>query len=118
MSGQMIAFEEKYYSRLVEIWYQAVKHTHDFLTEEDFSFYHELVKDGGLHAPELWIEADEGGRPRGFIGLDGDKIEVLFVDPGCFGKGIGSSLIRHVEGMKKDRLLVDVNEQNIPALNF
>lgn len=118
MSRHIIAFEDKYYGQLVTIWYRAVKQTHPFLADEDLSFYYELVKNGGLHAPELWVELDEGGQARGFIGVDGTKIEMLFVDPDCIGKGIGSSLIRHVEGKREDTLQVDVNEQNVAALNF
>ncbi|PYI53141.1 GNAT family N-acetyltransferase [Paenibacillus flagellatus] len=118
MASGIIPFEDQHYDELVAIWYRAVRQTHTFLAEADFEFYHRLVREGALKAAELWVEVDEGRKPRGFIGLEGAKIEMLFVDPGHFGRGIGTRLIRYAEARKGGDLQVDVNEQNEGARLF
>ncbi|RAV23130.1 acetyltransferase [Paenibacillus contaminans] len=114
----IVPFQEQDHDRLVEIWYEAVRDTHTFLTEEDIDFYHQMVKNGALDEVELWVEQNENNVPRGFIGLDGTKIEMLFVDPKYHGKGIGTRLIKHAEAIKGGNLQVDVNEQNEGACAF
>lgn len=116
--NEIIPFNEKYYDELVDIWHRAVVRTHTFLTEADMRFYHEIVRDGALRALEIWISVNEDRVPTGFIGLDGSKIEALFVDPDHHGKGIGRRLIQHAESLKGDNLQVDVNEQNEGACAF
>ncbi|RNB79734.1 acetyltransferase [Brevibacillus fluminis] len=118
MSNGIVAFQEKDHDRLVDIWYNAVVHTHTFLTEKDIQFYHDLVKNGALKEVEIWVEYNEHGEPTGFIGLNESKIEMLFVDPAHHGKGIGSRLIYHAIKIKGTNLQVDVNEQNDGAYVF
>lgn len=114
----IVQFQEAYHDRLVDIWHRAVRATHRFLTEEDIAFYHEMVRGGALRGVELWVHLDDRYEPIGFIGLDGTKIEMLFVDPSRHGQGIGSRLIRHAQALKGNRLQVDVNEQNDGACSF
>ncbi len=115
---EIIPFDEKYYDELVDIWHRAVVRTHTFLTEADIRFYHQIVRDGALKEVEIWISVNEGRVPTGFIGLEGSKIEALFIDPDHHGKGIGTRLIRHAESLKGEKLQVDVNEQNEGACAF
>jgi len=118
MQNEIIPYREADHDRLVEIWHRAVSRTHHFLTEEDIEFYHQLVQDGALREVEIWVALNDHEQPAGFIGLDGTKIEMLFVDPDDHGKGIGSRLIKHAESLKGSRLQVDVNEQNDGACAF
>ncbi|MFD0696361.1 acetyltransferase [Paenibacillus sp. GCM10027628] len=118
MSYGIVAYQEKDHDRLVDIWYMAVVHTHTFLTEKDIQFYHDMVKNGALKEVEIWVEFNEKAEPTGFIGLNGTKIEMLFVDPQYHGKGIGSRLINHAIKIKGSNLQVDVNEQNDGAYAF
>lgn len=67
---------------------------------------------------EIWVETNKNTEPTGFIGLDGRKIEMLFVDPKYHGEGIGSRLINHAIKIKGRNLQVDVNEQNDGAYAF
>ncbi|MBP1993738.1 acetyltransferase [Paenibacillus eucommiae] len=115
---EIVAYQEKAHDQLVDIWYQAVRHTHTFLTEEDIEFYKQLVQNQALKAAEVWMELNEHKEPTGFIGLDGVNIEMLFVDPKYHGKGIGSRLIQFAEKIKGSELKVDVNEQNEKASAF
>ncbi|MBA2938900.1 acetyltransferase [Paenibacillus sp. CGMCC 1.16610] len=118
MSYEIVAYQDKDHDKLVEIWHKAVVHTHTFLTEKDIQFYHDIVKNGALKEVEIWVDMNENTEPAGFIGLDGKKIEMLFVDPKYHGKGIGSRLINHAVKLKGRNLQVDVNEQNEGAYAF
>ncbi|MBE1203588.1 GNAT family N-acetyltransferase [Aminobacter carboxidus] len=101
---------------LVAIWEDAVRATHDFLSEDDIQFFRPLVRDNYLPALEVLV-AEEHGTPLGFIGLDGQKVEMLFVGASQHGKGIGKALIEHV-GRLRGPLEVDVNEQNPGGVAF
>ncbi|MEC0181089.1 acetyltransferase [Paenibacillus peoriae] len=118
MHNQIVAYREENHDQLVDIWHRAVRQTHTFLTEEDIQFYHQIVQNGVLRESEIWMEWNEHQEPTGFIGLDGLKIEMLFVDPDRHGQGIGSRLIQHAEKIKGTPLKVDVNEQNEKAHAF
>lgn len=118
MLNKIVPYQENYHDKLIDIWYQAVCHTHTFLTDEDIEFYHQMLQNGALKEVEIWLELNENKEPAGFIGLDGTKIEMLFVDPKYHGRGIGSRLIKHAEKVKGSNLQVDVNEQNEGAYTF
>ncbi|MGN7764918.1 acetyltransferase [Paenibacillus sp. 22594] len=118
MLNKIVPYEENYHDNLIDIWYKAVCRTHTFLTNEDIEFYHQMLQNGALNEVEIWLELNENEEPTGFIGLDGTKIEMLFVDPKYHGRGIGSRLIKHAEKLKGSNLQVDVNEQNDGAYTF
>lgn len=102
---------------LVELWEASVRATHDFLTEADIQALIPDVEAGLKGVAELVLARDRAGAAIGFMGIDSRKIEMLFVEPKWFGKGVGSRLIRHaVEACGADA--VDVNEQNPGALGF
>ncbi|MFB9750831.1 acetyltransferase [Paenibacillus hodogayensis] len=111
-------YAETDHDRLVDIWHRAVIRTHDFLTEEDISYYYGFVQGGALNSVEIWVARDESGEPSGFVGLDGAKVEMLFVDPERHGQGTGKALLDHVVALKGKPVTVDVNEQNGGALGF
>ncbi|MGO4696113.1 acetyltransferase [Paenibacillus sp. 2TAB26] len=118
MINKIVPYQENDHDKLVDIWYQAVRHTHTFLTDKDIAFYHQMLQNGALKEVEIWVEVNENKVPTGFIGLDGTKIEMLFVHPDNHGRGIGSRLIKHAEALKGSSLQVDVNEQNEGAFTF
>jgi len=68
------------------------------------------------HAP-LWLVEDEIGTVQGFLALDGDMIDALFVDPAAHGLGFGSALVAHALTLSPDAR-VDANEQADNALPF
>ena len=102
--------------RLVEVWENAVRATHLFLSEDDIQFFKPLVRDAYLDAVRLACVRDNQGRIAGFIGTSKDQVDMLFVDPAQHGHGIGRALLRHALAQGATR--VDVNEQNPQALGF
>lgn len=117
MQHMIVLHDEQDYDKLVEIWEKAVRETHAFLAEEDVQFYRQLVRGGALKEAEIWTYR-ENDAPVGFIGLNGAKIETLFVHPDHHGKGIGRRLVEHAEARIGPALQVDVNEQNDGARGF
>ncbi|SNS77599.1 putative acetyltransferase [Sphingomonas laterariae] len=103
-------------ARNVDIWRQAVRATHDFLTPADFTAIEAMVAHFLPHA-DLWVAVDANDRPLAFLGMSGAHIDALFVDPACRGTGIGRALITHGAAIHPI-LTVDVNEQNGQAIGF
>lgn len=103
--------------KLLEIWLQSVRATHDFLTEDDIQFFLPLVRDHALHELELWVLTAGDGPVVGFMGLSANRLEALFLAPEHFRRGGGRLLVEHARSLKGP-LLVDVNEQNVAARQF
>jgi putative acetyltransferase len=104
------------YPRLVEVWRSAVDATHDFLAEEDRDQIESQLASDYLPQVELYV-AESGSVPVGFAGIAAEKLEMLFVDAGYRGTGIGSALLSSVVAECSVRT-VDVNEQNEQASAF
>jgi putative acetyltransferase len=102
---------------LFRVWENAVRATHSFLPEEDLDFYARQVRDQYLPAHRFWVATGVDDEPLGFMGMTDSKIDALFVDPSCHGKGIGRALVDHAASLVGD-LTVDVNEQNRGARSF
>ena len=85
---------------LVDIWHASVLATHTFLTERDIEKIAEYVPDAVKNIPTL-ITAEQRGVVIGFAGVDGEKLEMLFIHPDFCG-------------IKE----VCVNEQNPQAKGF
>ena len=102
--------------RLLEIWERSVEASHDFLKAEDFQTIKSLVKDLDFSDFEVYC-AWQNDQITGFLGLSDGKIEMLFVEPMHFRKGIGRAFI-HFAIQKRGADSVDVNEQNINAVDF
>lgn len=108
-SGTLIA-------KLTSLWEDSVRATHHFLTEQDIQNLKPMVYEG-LNTINTLIILSENEIPVAFMGIDSDKIEMLFVSPSYFGKGYGKQLIKL--GISQfDIRYVDVNEQNPLATGF
>lgn len=102
---------------LLDIWLRSVRATHDFVSEDDIQTFLPIVRDVALVQLEIWILCTDSGEPAGFMGMDGSKIEALFLAPEHFRQGGGRLLVRHAQELKGE-LSVDVNEQNPGARRF
>jgi putative acetyltransferase len=102
---------------LFNIWYDAVRATHAFLSEDDIAFYAQQVRDAYLPSCPFFVAVGSDDEPRGFLGMTGSKIDALFIDPKHHGQGIGRALVNHAASISSS-LTVDVNEQNEGACAF
>lgn len=105
------------YPEVVDLWEASVRATHHFLKEEDIVYFKPLILNHYLDTVELRCARNGEGQILGFAGVAEENLEMLFVHPDHRGKGVGKLLLevalRHL-GVKK----VDVNEQNVQALEF
>lgn len=102
---------------LLDIWLRSVRATHAFLTEADIQAMRPIVRDVALAELELWVLESDSGALTGFLGMDGSKIEALFLAPEFLRQGGGRLLVEHAR-KRKGELTVDVNEQNPNACRF
>ena len=102
--------------RALEIWRDAVDATHRFLAPEDRAEIDRMVA-AWLPTVALWMTDDDGGRPVGFLVMDGDMIDALFVDPAVHGRGYGTALLNHALELSP-HATVDASEQASNALAF
>jgi putative acetyltransferase len=102
--------------QLVEIWHQASRVGHPFLSAQDLAEQKVLVRDIYLPKAENWV-ATIAGQPVGFIGLLDNFVGGLFVHPAAHGMGVGRALIEHAAQLKGG-LEVEVYALNGNALKF
>ncbi|KAB1639912.1 GNAT family N-acetyltransferase [Pseudoclavibacter terrae] len=101
---------------LLGIWRRSVEATHAFLSAADVDAIALDVESYLPRMSDLRV-AERGGRLVGFVALEGDVIEMLFVDADAQGTGVGSTLLDAVlAGRALTR--VDVNEQNSAGRAF
>ena len=86
------------YTRLITIWENAVKATHDFLTDNDFKYYKSHLPDH-FRQVDLYIYKNRDGMPVGFMGVSGSILEMLFVDAAYRGCCVGTKLLRYAESV-------------------
>lgn len=105
------------FERLVAIWESSVRATHHFLQESDIAALRPLLLSAYLPHLKVVIARDETGAIHGFLGVDENRIEMLFVDDVSRGKGVGKLLLKYaVDCFGANE--VDVNEQNPQAVAF
>jgi len=98
------------------IWENSVRATHHFLKEQDILSIRPSVLKCFLIA-KLFVFKNDAGKINGFIGVVDNKIEMLFIDSDCRGKGIGKKLVAYaINNLNATKL--DVNEQNPHAVGF
>ena len=102
--------------RLLNIWEASVRASHHFLTETDIIRLTPQAEGALRHIETLWVVEDDQ-YPVGFMGVQERKIEMLFLHPDYFRKGLGKMLVER--GFRElDVAYVDVNEQNPDAAKF
>ena len=103
-------------NRLAEIWLDASRVGHPFLSEADLLDQQAKVREIYLPQAENWV-VELDGEPAGFIGLIDSFIGGLFVAPAAHGHGLGKALVLHAAALK-GALDVEVYAANEAALGF
>lgn len=104
------------FDELAELWEASVRATHHFIPEAYIRRLKPLVWSVYLHGMPVYIIRGEEGI-EGFMGVNGEMLEMLFVHPRAIGKGVGRQLMLYALRYCGVRY-VDVNEQNEKAFNF
>lgn len=103
--------------RLTRVWESAVLATHHFLTAADRSMIKAMVPQALAATAYLYPAMDRTLGPVGFMGIEGTKLEMLFLLADMRGRGLGRAMVtcaiaRHAVSR------VVVNEQNPAARGF
>lgn len=103
--------------QLLEIWEKSVRATHLFLSDSEIENIKKYVPQALSEIPHLIVAENEEKYPISFMGIDGQKLEMLFISPEERGKGFGKKLIIFgIETYSVNELAV--NEQNPLAKGF
>ena len=101
---------------LLIIWEASVRASHHFLTESDILDLYPQAEEA-IRQIDTLLVTDYDDSLIGFMGIQSGKIEMLFLHPDHFRKGIGRILIQKAFD-EYDVQYVDVNEQNPSAVKF
>ena len=107
--------EEKDVDTVAKIWLETNIKTHDFIISNYWKEHYEIIKDMFLQA-EIYVYEIEK-EIMGFIGLDKEYIEGIFVLDQYQKRGIGKALLNHVKA-KKEHLSLNVYQKNLNAILF
>lgn len=111
------AYEPSDLSAVMQIWLETNIQAHPFIPEEYWRGNYEWVK-GMIPQAELYVFCAEGASEiLGFIGLDGEEIEGIFVRGSAQSRGVGKQLLDHVKNLKP-HLTLHVYQKNERALHF
>lgn len=103
--------------QLEKVWKDSVKETHLFLSVEAIDNIQKYIPQVLTEIPNLIIAKDKSDTPVAFMGIDGQKLEMLFITPQKRGCGLGKSLLEY--GIREyDVNELGVNEQNPQAKAF
>ena len=103
--------------QLLEVWERSVRATHRFLSAGEIAEIKPYVPQALREVPHLVAAWRADGTPAGFMGVDGQKLEMLFLAPEERGRGLGRELVQY--GMARFGIReVTVNEQNPQARGF
>lgn len=104
-------------AQLMEVWKASVTATHEFLTAVEIAAIQNYVPQALNEVPHLIVAENEAALPAAFMGINGQKLEMLFVSPAVRGHGWGKALLAYgMEHYGVDELAV--NEQNPLAKGF
>lgn len=107
--------EEKDVDTVAKIWLETNIKAHDFIASNYWKEHYEIIKDMFLQA-EIYVYEIEK-EIMGFIGLDKEYIEGIFVLDQYQKRGIGKALLNHVKA-KKEHLSLNVYQKNLNAILF
>lgn len=108
---------ESLINELLEVWEDSVKATHTFLSSKEIENIKEYVPQALKSVAYLIIIENENHKPIAFMGIENNKLEMLFIKNSERGKGLGKQLLTYgIENYNVNELAV--NEQNPAAKGF
>lgn len=107
--------EEKDVDTVAKIWLETNIKAHDFIASNYWKEHYEIIKDMFLQAEVYVYEIEK--EIMGFIGLNKEYIEGIFVLDQYQKRGIGKALLNHVKA-KNEHLSLNVYQKNLNAILF
>ena len=101
--------------RVADIWLKTNLKVHYFISNQYWKSNYELVKEM-MSQSEVYVYEDDK-MIQGFVGLNAEYIEGIFVSDEMQSCGIGKLLLDHIKN-KKLRLRLNVYQKNTRALSF
>ena len=101
--------------RVADIWLKTNLKTHYFISNQYWKSNYELVKEMMSQSEVYVFEADK--MIQGFVGLNDEYIEGIFVSDEMQSCGIGKLLLDYVKD-KKVSLRLNVYQKNARAISF
>ena len=102
-------------NRAADIWLKTNLKAHFFIPEQYWISNYEFVKEM-LPQAEVY-EYEDDKMIQGFIGINDEYIEGIFVSDEMQSRGIGKILLDYIKD-KKDRLQLKVYQKNVRAMSF
>ena len=101
--------------KVADIWLDSNIKAHDFIPAQYWKSNLALVKELLLQATVYVYEDNQ--EIQGFIGLNGEYIEGIFVSDAMQSQGIGKALLNCVKETR-NKLLLNVYQKNTSAISF
>ena len=109
--------EETDISDVLQIWLETNIKAHSFIEKEYWTGNYEMVKQI-LPEAEVYVYEDEkNGQIVGFIGMNNQYVEGLFVKESAQSRGIGKQLLDYAKS-RKTELRLGVYQKNVRAMRF
>ena len=77
-----------------------------------------MVRGPRWRRPAAWWVARRGQRTIGYILIDGEEVDQLYVHPDSQGKGVGTALLRKAFSLSPRRVLLVTAQRNTRARAF
>lgn len=108
-------FENSDIDDIMQIWQNENIRAHNFISKEYWKNNYEHVKKL-MPNSEIYVYIEQG-KVKGFIGINNNYIEGIFIDSDSQNKGVGTALLNKVKEEKME-LRLNVYEKNIKAVKF
>ena len=104
-------------NQLLEVWEDSVRATHLFLSNEGIENIKKYIPQAIFDISHLIIAKSDNNTPIAFMGIENQKLEMLFIRNNEREKGLGKKLLNYgIENYNINELVV--NEQNPNAKGF
>lgn len=85
--------------QLTAVWEASVRATHAFLSDEEIMRIRGYVPQALGGVAHLIVAEREGGSTVAFMGVEGERLEMLFLAPDARGEGLGRRRNRRVSAL-------------------
>ncbi len=81
--------------QLTNVWEKSVRASHLFLTEDEINEIKQFIPQAIQAVPTLVIAVNDVEIPVGFMGTSTGELEMLFIAPDEWGKGLGKRMVQY-----------------------